>query len=220
MDIVIPYRRSYSEELKYCLRSLVNIPHKEVFVIGDKPDFNVRYIYSPQKSDVASNTFKSLNLACRTPEISDDFIWTSDDIFIMNPLKKLPIHHRGEFRRIIQAYDNSHKFNYYTKRAKETYKRLKALGVANPLSYELHIPFVINKKKWLQISPEINGRYNKLSMYGNLNKIGGTKARDVKVRQKDWIPESNFISTYDSTFGTNQVGKLIRERFPERSIYE
>lgn len=218
-DVVIPYRRSRSDELIYALRSLKNVPHGDVWVIGDDPNLNVHHIPYRQAYDIAKNTLNILNLAVSTPEISEDFIWMADDTYIMQPIRKVPIMHRGTYDRLLERYEGR-VYNYYVQRMIKTNIKLKGLGVQNPLCYELHVPFVISKKKWLQVSEHITPDLNKLSMYGNLCNLGGIKTRDVKVRQKDWIPQGPFASSHERTFGSNSLGRKVRELFGERSVYE
>lgn len=228
MDIVVPYRQSRSEELRYALRSLKNVPHSRVFIIGDRPSFvsgKVIHIPYRQGSDIAKNTLNILNLAVDVPEVSDNFIWMADDMYFMQKVYRIPVLHRGSYDDVLAKYENR-RFNYYVQRQIKTNEKLKSIGINNPLCYEIHVPFVINKKKWMSVREHITPEFNKLSMYGNLCNIGGTKPKyknsnfDVKVRQKDWIPDGAFASSHDATFGTNSLGKLVRERFSERSEYE
>lgn len=217
MDIVIPYRNSRSDELIYTLRSLQNVQHGRIYIIGNNPGLqNIVHIPAIQTSDVARNTHNILNLACRLPDISDDFIWMADDMYFMEKIDNIPVLHKGTYDELLEKYGLRN--NFYINRAIKTNDHLKSLGIKSPLCYETHAPFVINKKKWRELN--ISAEYNKLSMYGNQCSLGGTKTEDVKVRQKDRIPNGPFASSYDVTFNTNSLGKLIREMFPERSIYE
>lgn len=219
-DVVIPYKRSRSDEIVYALRSLKNIKHGDVWVIGDHPKLKVKHIPLIQSIDVALNTYRALGLAVNNPDISDEFIFMHDDMFIMKPIEDIPVHHRGYYRDVIGKYQGKHIRNYYTRRMQKTYQVLQKLGIDDPLCYELHIPFVISKSKWKKVAQYITPELNKLSMYGNLCSIGGTKIKDVKVRTKDWIPQGAFASSHDTTFRTNSLGKLVRELFPDMSEYE
>lgn len=221
-DVVIPYKKSRTDELRYVLRSLKNIPHGKVFIIGDKPDFvdNVIYIPFKQTIDIASNTLNILNLAVDNADISGSFYWIPDDVFIMNLIDHLGVFHRGTYDRVIGRYTSRGKLNYYIKRMIDTRDKLISLGVDNPLCYELHIPLLIDKSKWIKIREHITPNLNKISMYSNLNNLGGSMMKDVKVRTNDWIPSGDFISTYDGTFNINSAGKLIRETFNEKGQYE
>jgi len=220
MDVVIPYRRSFSKELIYALRSIdQNLPHRNVYIIGDDtPELAIENIQFQQSSDIARNTADIITLACNNPDISDDFIYTHDDIFVMNPIAKIPIHYKTTFRELLSDVKKPN--DYYTKRAIKTYQKLRELGISEPLCYELHIPFVINKKKWLETAETAGYQFNKTSIYGNLHEIGGTQLKDPKVFRTDWLPSGDFISTHEATFDKFQAGRIIRSRFAERCRYE
>lgn len=220
MDIVVPYRHSYSDELRYMLRSTANIPHRDVFIIGDHPRFNIHHIPYIQTVDVAKNTLEILNTAVNSRDISDDFIWWHDDTYLMNPVDSIGTYHRGYYKEILREYVLKRKNNYYTQRMHKTYTRLLQLGIKNPICYEIHVPFVINKQKWREVSEHITPSLNKLSMYGNLNNIGGSQIKDVKVRRGDSVPDGTLISTHDSTFNNSKVGRHIKEIFSDKGIYE
>jgi len=223
IDIVIPYRSSPSNELLYSLRSIdKNLPHKDIYIIGHKYKGlkDVNFVPFNQSVDVGRNTFNILHLAIKNPDISEKFIWTHDDIFIMNRRLNIPVYHRGFMRDILDEYKSKSKYNYYVRRMQNTYKKLVSMGISNPLCYELHVPFIITKKKWLDVSQYITHDLNKLTMYANLNNLGGVKTKDVKVRNKDKLPSGGFISTHDATFGSNSAGALIRDKFKEKCRYE
>lgn len=218
MDIVIPYRKARSDELIYALRSLKNFNHGKVFIIGDDPQLqNITYIPYRQTGNIAENTQRILDIACAAPEISDNFVWMADDMYFMKPVYRIPVLHRGTYDEIIERY-KLRLHNFYVNRMVQTNKMLKSLGIENPLCYEVHAPFVINKKRWQAL--DLPNGCNKLSMYGNVYKLGGTRTRDMKVRARDWIPSGSFASSYDNTFRTNSLGKYVRELFPDRSVYE
>lgn len=220
LDVVIPYKHSLSNELIYMLRSLQNIPHGNIWIIGDNPKLNVNYIKYVQGVDVAENTLNIMNIACGDERISKNFIWWHDDIYLLKKLAKVPYMHRGSYRNIIDSYSAKGRFNFYTRRMTKTYNKLLTMGIKIPLCYELHIPVVINKNKWNDISKYITKDVNKLSMYGNLHKVGGLMMKDVKVRNKSVVPKGFFISTHDASFGSNEAGEMIRQMFNERSDYE
>ena len=221
MDVVIPYKKTNSKELIYMIRSLENLPHGEIYITGDEaPLTGVTQIPFSQVYDVATNTLGILDFACQQADISSDFIWMSDDIFVMEKISELPVSHRGEYAGICKEYRLANNQTYYTRRMERTRDRLIDLGIEKPLCYELHMPFVINKRKWNNIRMEINNKLNKLSMYGNLNRIGGTMVEDCKTRSLKLIPEGPFISTFDDVFERGAAGQLIREKFNRRSPYE
>lgn len=220
MDIVIPYKQSFTNELTYCLRSLRNFEHENVYVYGDRPKLNINYVHFQQTRDLAGNTLEILNQAVANPAISQRFVWMHDDMYILNPIKSIPTHHRGSYTDIIEMYDRRLMRNYYIERMIRTKQRLIELGIKDPLCYELHIPVIIDKRKWRNAAPYMTNQLNKMSMYANINKLGGTKIEDVKVREKDLIPTGSFASSHDSSFNSNYLGQYIKQVFKERSEYE
>lgn len=227
IDAVIPYRETRSDELRHAIRSIcANLKFVDkIFIIGDRPPACLRGLYHipfRQTIDIAKNTLDILNIAASAKEISHKFVWTADDIYIMNPLKSLPVAHRGTYDDIIAERQSKSKFSYkyYTRRMEMTNERLKSLGVIKPLCYELHIPFLIDKKLWNKVSDMITPQFNKLSMYHNLNNLGGIQMKDVKVRVKDWVPDGDFISTHETTFEINKAGQVVRCKFLDRTKYE
>lgn len=220
-DIVVPYKRSNSNELLYMLRSIKNLPHRDVYIIGDDPYLqNITYIPSRQTRNIAKNTLNIIDIAANHPDISDNFILMHDDMFVMEPIKEIPVHYRGTYAEIIAKNKKAGVDNLYTQRMEFTYDHLKKWGIKEPLCYEMHIPFVISKRWWNFFRPMITEKVNKLSTYGNLARIGGTQAEDVKVRKSKRIPDGPFISTYDVTFGATPASRLVIETFKEKSIYE
>lgn len=219
MDVVIPYKASRSRELIYAVRSLVNLPHERIYIIGDQTILDLPHIIYKQSSDIATNTLNIIDIAVRTHYISEDFIWMADDMYIMKPIEKIPVYHRGTYADILEGYKDV-QGNFYVDRMRKTDRMLRSMGIEYPLCYEAHIPFVINKEKWRKVRGHITPKLNKLSMYGNLNKIGGTYMNDVKVRTRDWVPDGTFISTHEQTFDLNQVGTFVRTTFKKKSEYE
>ena len=223
MDIVIPYLQTSSDELRYALRSIEqNVEHDRVFIIGDRPGWikNVEYIPYHQAYRRYHNVRNIMQLACDNPDISDDFIFTNDDIFIMKPTKHFN-YHRGTIEEVAEYFSGRYKTNLL--RTKEL---LEKLGYKDTLCYELHIPTILNKQKKEKASlirkkhiPE-NQNIQLRTLYGNLYNLGGRKIKDVKVydnQQK--IPRGHFISTSELTF-QGKVGDHIKAHFPNKSRFE
>lgn len=219
-DVVIPYITTRSTELLYVLRSLKNLPHRNVYIVGDRPRFNLKdviFFKQEQTANPALNTYTVMNKICETSEVSDDFIWLADDIMITEPVKEIPIWHRGLIKDRIDSFDNR-RLNHYQKRLINTYEVLKSRGIDEPLFYDMHIPFVFNKNKWLALdsSPEIK----KMSLYGNTYQIGGEYHPDVKDRRGDNIPQYQFASSYDGSFNQGVLYDYITNKFKDKGAYE
>lgn len=97
IDIVIPYILGPDNglELKYALRSFEKYFKDEykICLIGDIPDWcvNVYHIPQPPIEDNMPfvrfrDTLSKLHTACNTPEISPDFIYSYDDIYLLKDI--------------------------------------------------------------------------------------------------------------------------------------
>ena len=68
MDIVYPIKKTIkNEDLRYSLRSLCNIEHNKVFIIGELPDWvseEVYYIPVQQNLDRYEATTNNIKIAC------------------------------------------------------------------------------------------------------------------------------------------------------------
>lgn len=216
MDIVIPYKQTDSEELKYCLRSLKNIDHGQVFIIGDKTPYRVNHIPFRHTSNMINNTLNILKVACTNPDISEDFIWWHDDMFLLEPVKELPVYYMTYKEILTPNMPNT----VYTVLKKNTNQKLLSIGVKNPLYFDVHQPFVFNKKKLLAIFNQLKG-VNKVSFYANYYGVKGKKInKDLKIRSNGPLGSDILVSTYDNTFLINEVGDRIRFLFDEESNYE
>lgn len=234
MDIVYLVKESETnEELVYSLRTLVNIPHDKVFLVGGCPkEINkekIIHIPTRQSHNKYQNTTNSLEIACRDERISEEFILMNDDFFILKPIRDPQTElnlNRGTIREVLKEYNTNHSpyANNYVIGMWQTMIFLEEIGIKEPLSYELHIPTVMAKNRVLRAFqlPGIHSVrvIHKRSLYGNLFKTGSQKTEDVKIRRKnDPInPESKFLSTADDTWPI--VKPFIHGLFPEKGVYE
>lgn len=221
LDVVYFVKYGYgNEELRYSLRSVCkNMPHKRVWIFGGcpkniVPDVRVRVVQEGRtKWDKVRNMFI---MACENKEITDDFIMFNDDFFVMRPMKKIEPLYRDTLKGHIEhlpagAYRDLLKTS------------LGELG-EGALSYELHTPFVFNKKKLLDLINKTPELHCTRTLYGNTYKIGGTKHSDVKVfdSNPDFdYKQSALLSTDDAVINTNNmIWSYIKRSFPNKSEFE
>lgn len=214
--------RYNDDEIRYSLRSLINLPHDNVYVIGEKPDFfsdNVIHIPAEDPFDVKQkNAFHKLTIACNTKEISDDFILMNDDFFILKPVDDVPHYYKRSLEDSIK-YHISEKGDYYEAMV-HTFNLLKKKGK----DFSHHSPFVYNKKRLLTLlKKEYGGTVHLRTLYANKSKIEGIQRKDVKVRDKKDFEEmknGDIISTDDLSFGSNRFQNIIKSLFPKKCKYE
>ena len=91
MDILYTLKQcDQCDELIYSLRSLCNLPHDRVFLVGGCPKnidkSKVVYIPTEQKGTKWRNSTNNVKTACKDPRLSDDFILMNDDFFVLKPI--------------------------------------------------------------------------------------------------------------------------------------
>lgn len=219
MDIVYLCRTGPNEELRFSLRSLVNLPHDQVWIFGGAPDWvrNLRHFRTPAWGTKHETTNHSLRDVCLHPEVSDPFVLMNDDFYVMRPGKGVPTQHRGTIRQVIAEYEAQGIESDYVAGMRRTLRMLESRGHEDPLSFELHTPMMIRKEIMLQALAL--GPYQRRSVYAALAGITGRHSVDVKVaRVGATIPTGRFLSTMDSTF--EYVRPTLERAFPKPGRHE
>lgn len=220
MDLVYICRDGDNEELRYSIRSAVaNLPHDNIWVFGGKPDWYIgNHVRLKQNGLKYDNARANLAAICRHYDVSDDFVLMNDDFYAIRPVDKVVPLHRGTLQ---EHLDMIHVNMGYRRLVEETLDTLVNMGSRNLLSYELHVPMVMNKKNLGRIIG-LPGLWR--SLYGNLYDIGGEKFADVKVHNTvdtDVLMQNPlpYISSHENTFQGILDG-YFKDAFPEPSKYE
>lgn len=226
MDVVYPLRAAVKagyREFRYSLRTLKNLDHGEVFVIGGCPEWAINVVHIPttQLGHKYENLCLNIETACKSDLISDPFVIMNDDFMILEPVEEITPHWRETVDEGIRRYKKRGGMDLWIKGMNHVKEACEALGIDNPLSYELHIPMVVHKQQMLDALAMIPPGPVWRTMYGNLAQLGGTKLKDVKVMQRELdVPEGPYCSTDDLCFPFGVAGRTIRSMFPEPSPYE
>ena len=93
------------------------------------------------------------------------------------------------------------------------------------LSYEIHTPFIFNKKNLLNVMDTFPNLHALRTMYGNLYYAGQSdKHRDVKIFNihPDFdYKNSQFLSTDDSIVNiNNDIWRWLQKQFIKKSSFE
>lgn len=219
MDVVYRVRvGEQNEPLRYSLRSLANLPHRRVMVAGFKPSWvrGVTYWYRNQTNQADQfNSNANLLLALADPQLSDDFILMDDDFYINRPCRRIPVMHQGLLDARIQSYKSGNRF-HQAYSLMRTRTLLFKWGVVAPLSYELHMPMVINKHRLAELfrrSPLPLFALRPRTLYGNVYNLSGELTDDAK----DQCDETRrFCSSGDFA----RASGYLRRRFGTPSPYE
>ena len=232
MDIVYVVKPcTHNDELTLSLRTLQNIPHDKVFIVGGCPrNINkdkVVFIETKQNLSKWQNSTNNLISACQDNRLSEDFILMNDDFFILSPVtEKDLLLDRGPFEDVFSYYAEKYgEDNAYCAGMRQTADLLKKWGFKDIKSFELHIPFLLNKKKFLALMAQPGVRdikvLHKRTLYGNLYHKNTCTVPDVKILNyfKPNVGKyHNFLSTIDQCFAPAK--EWLTARFPKKSKYE
>ena len=216
------------EELRYSIRSVVkNFPYRKIWFYGGKPEGIEpdEGVYFEQigssKYEKAAYTWRKV---FKNNQITEDFWLFNDDFFIMSKIDDvLPIVNGTLYHHIKRIEKRNGSRSPYTRKLGRTMEYLKDHGY-DTLSYEVHIPMLINRKKALEVINMPNYSYAFRSMYGNFYTIAARLEPDVKIVKLDEEPDpdihNHYLSTSNDSFRDGVVGKFVRESFPEKTDYE
>lgn len=216
MDFVYICRPGRNEELRYSIRSvLANAPVNSIWVVGGKPDWYVgNYIHVEQFKTKYENAKNNLRAIVNSDSIPNKFILMNDDFYIMKPIDGIPVYHGGLLEQKAKSYKNFKATTSYAYMLENTVNVLKRNGVPNPLDYSIHVPMTMHKQN-LGFSIELGGAIR--SVYGNINRIGGTKlpVDDVKVHNKSIL----FPQSFNYANDTSGVPFLSSSDFTFQNVY-
>lgn len=228
-DIVYPVRKGdHNEELRYSLRSLSNIPHGRVFIVGHKPPWvtNVSHWPRPQEGSKYRNANESLVEITREAgsSLTSPFLLFNDDFYVMQEMDSVPVFHMGPVQEVVDRYRKLHHMGAYWRGMVSTMRLMQDAKIKGPLlSYELHIPFPIYRDHLLrawEMGKELEVLHIRTLM-GNLARLGGTEREDVKVYRgkTKGYEQWPFLSSNDDMTLTPLRG-LLQRTFPRPCRYE
>lgn len=224
MDLVYTVRHGSNAELRWSLRSVAaNLPHDRVWIVGHvEPWLSGVLSVETRQGGVEKPTQVCRNWQAFVDraDCPAEFVLMNDDFFVMQPVAVLPVWHRGPLAEQAAAGNRSP----YLEGLDRTARMLRAAGVAEPLSYELHIPMLVDREGWRVALREKHRdpRLAPRSIYGNFADLAGAELHaDVKVSTRaEQIPAGPFLSTTDFAFQQMPVGSHIRLSFPRPCVYE
>lgn len=214
-DVVYLVRDGPNEELRFSLRSLVNVEHDRVWVVGHKPRWvrKVEHLPTRQDDDRYANTLAGVLTACAHV---DEFQLWNDDFYALAPTE-VPVWHLGPIQP-----DQYSGCNHPGGR-QETARLLKSWGIDPVLDYAVHVPLVVESEKMVDAIKRAGTGIRALhrrTLYGNLYQVGGVQVEDVAIGNLTDVPDGSWAATNDHSFRNGAVGRHIRSLFPEPSPYE
>jgi hypothetical protein len=209
-DIIYVVRSGeINNELRYSLRSLGHLPHGRVFITGHCPSWvrNVTHIPVPRMINKFDSIERNLRAALAHPELGEHAYYFNDDFYVTEPIDEIPVMHRGIVD--LRVYAQEFRIRMIT--------TLNALGKGVVhLDYELHVPLPLaieQARDLMAVSPtKVMWR----TWYGNMARLGGEMALDVKSRHGE-VHNSALLSSSPRAFNT--IRRYLDDLLP-RSMYE
>ena len=210
-------RPGENEELRYSIRSVLKFfPEAKIWVFGEPPEwYDGDYVKIKQDQDKYTNAYKNLQAIATANFLPKNIVIMNDDFYIIRKLDTIGYFYEGTLEDKDNLYYDSYPQSSYTRKITNTLARLKKRGVEVPLSYELHVPFPVDRTKLSRIAS--SGNYLWRSLYGNTFKVGGEKMEDVKVYNNTRMNFKNhdmkksrspFLSSDDKSFDSVKKEKL------------
>lgn len=223
-------RRGENESLRYSFRTLSNMPHDRIVIVGHAPGWvrDIEVIRGNKHASKWLNVFGNLRIASR--ELAGETVVVmNDDFFITHPMTELPSWHRGPLAEHLGPMRSS----AWRHSLVATLDFFIDHGVTDPLSYEAHIPVEMEADKLgvvLDLAAEWSthrkGRVRDLpqwrTLYGNWWDVPAVRRADVKLNsaESDWDPSAGIVSTNARTFRDHPVLRNVRATFTQPSPYE
>lgn len=235
MDVVIPFRQDSiwdDNELRHCLRSIEAnfLDLRKVYLIGDCPSWATRLFHIPfpdaYPNNKGANIISKLIEACKDPDVSDDFLFVSDDQYMLFPMRSRDIitYHISDLRG--QRLDTGNPFWM------ECLINVRNAMIKDGLpcfNYEPHTPVILNKRKYW--STMMNYKWDELlyptlSLYFNtVLKSHQSMPDNYRARFNQDGIDVNIITgkqfLYHNDLGLSYtLQEKIKELFPKKSRFE
>lgn len=223
----------HNPELAYSVRSLANAPQiDEVWTVGHCPAWLSpdRHIDGNRRANGHANVYDNIRLACHAAKnLGEDVAIFNDDFYLTDHVAELPTLYRStldehlDLPRVRKAARRRYAPDRWWPDSLNTTRTcLQAHGIAVPLSYELHVPFLCNPDLMAQtlhqfrhVTPDNPPQWR--TLYGNLHEIGGHRTDDAKAYSPGQLRRP-FHSTEDQTF--SYFATQLDALFPDPSRYE
>lgn len=212
-SVVIPYCKEFAQgkELLYALRSWDKnccFPANFV-VIGDKEDwfYEIHFIECPRVSDNPSvDTYHKLKVALESDLVTDDFIWTNDDIYVLQPIDLSHI----QLPKVLGPLDTSKYKGFYRENMQRTIDCLKQLGAACQ-NYGTHTPVMFNKASWLGLIAKLDEQITQGMLYTSI--YFNLQQPQVTAVTLDWRKDPFLLPVVSQNPSTEVVKSLLPKMF-------
>lgn len=239
--VVIPYCKEFAQgkELLFAVRSWYGNARfpANLVIVGDREDWfddEVTVIDHQRTSDNPQiDTLEKLKLAIESPEVTERFIWTNDDIYLINRVSLAHI----ELPKVLGALEPDNFNGTYAENLRRTVALLDKAGLPK-LNYSTHTPVLFEKsklKEMLNRFPEAESGVLFSSLYFNSQPFPAhpvvlswqtdqfllpvvSKNPNEKIA-KELLKKKVFLNNAVSGYSLWLEG-LLERMFPEPCIFE
>lgn len=229
IDVVYPVKATPDEnvELRYSLRSLENMPHRNVHIFSDYiPWLSKKVKWHPSSDRPGKPRFANVNTtllrACKDPNVSDPFVFMNDDFFVMQKIKELPYYCNGTLQQHWEYLHRTYAGSKYMRDLLETQSVLKEMGYGT-MDFEVHCPIIFYKDQLIKILEAYPYTACRRTIYANMMEVPYEQVVDFKIYGFGDQFDHNrpFVSTADANFRRQSgVRSMIRSKFTHQSPYE
>lgn len=213
-SVVFPYCKEFAQgkELLYALRSWYkNCCFQANFVvIGDKEDWfseEICFIECPRVSDNPSvDTYHKLKVALESDKVTDNFVWTNDDIYVLQPIDLSHI----QLPKVIGLLDISKYRGFYRENMQRTIDCLNQLGAACQ-NYGTHTPVMFNKASWLGLIAKLDEQITQGMLYTSI--YFNLQQPQVTAVTLDWRKDPFLLPVVSQNPSTEVVKSLLPKMF-------
>ena len=212
-SVVIPYCKEYAQgnELLFAIRSWyknARFPF-HIFVIGDAEDWmdgeNVTWIDCPRVSDIPSvDTLHKLHEILTYTAVTERFIWTNDDIYLMNPVSVPHI----VLPKVLGTLNPAAYNGNYRAAMERTIEMLTEAGLPL-LNYGTHTPVMFKKSNLKALLPadDVNAKTGVLftSLYFN-------SVNTAHPARLDWRTDPFLLPVVSKAPDEKLVNELLRNK--------
>lgn len=236
---VRPGHPEHPETLRYSLRSLINVPHNKVFVVGHKPKWlSDQVIHIPTRQLDPNGDGKFFNIgtnlqaAVLDERVSNDFYWFNDDFFVMRSILGIPTYgrpvtaaaYKAKLKMLGDINHDAFVWGIWTQC--DMMERLGYRLNETPFA-DCHYPMPLNKEEvqetieWMQFHYPRHPIGHFRAVYAAMHNKQVLPVPDAKVASS-WhsiMPGATYVSTYEASWN-GRVGREIRQQFRKMSPYE
>ena len=188
------------------------------------------WIHSPNTASKFTNIGRHLDAALRSPDVSDEFVWTNDDIFLLCDLEELPVYARGTIEAHAAAYSGEVGGTVELQAFADGIRRQAALAKlwgydpATTLNADCHTPIPVEKDRLARViarrnedDPAIEGGHFRM-LYGLTEAC--VEVDDPKVRGDELPAEGDVVVSTTTRSWEGPCGERIRNLYWRASPWE